>query len=310
MLSEIRVATLGVRDLAQSREFYEGVFDYVELGRGTVGGPGFENLWQLPTSVNGEVLVLGPEGSTSGLVRLVQFDRPGELYWGDYSNKQDYGHFALNIRVPKIQPALAAVTEFGGSRRSGPTHWTVMPDLSAWDSLSYDPDKILLDIFELEPGPGSTLHDYDGRPSSLQTIAFHSSDAKRTARFYAALGFRPLYDKLLEGMESFFQLPEGTNLHNINMMHPDAPAVGRFEIAEYVGLPGRSPRDRAVPPALGILSVSLETDDLDATEALMQSIGAEPASSRVEVDMPELGAVAARSYFGPDDEVLEIFQRQ
>lgn len=310
MITEIRVATLGVRDLRRSRDFYAAAFGYVEHAAGTVGGPAFGQLWSMPEGMTGEVLVMGPEGATSGLVRLVQFDRPGELYWGDYSAKQDYGHYALNIRVPEIRAAMTAIRSNGGRAKSEPTHWTVTPQLSAWDSLSFDPDGIILDVFQLEPAPGSLLSDYDGRPSPLQTVAIHVSDARRSAMFYAALGFRPFYDKLLENMEGFFRIPEGTGLHNINMMKPEAPDVGRMEIAQYVGWPGRSQRDRAVPPALGILSASLETDDLAATEALLHSIGAEPAGERVEVDMPGLGTIAARAYYGPDDELLEFFQRR
>ena len=309
MITEIRVATLGVKDLAAAQRFYEAAFDYVVHDTGTVSGPAYRELWQLPEGTSGQVAVVGPEGATSGLVRLVQFDQPGELYWGDYSSMQDYGHYALNVRVPEIRAAMAAIRDNGGRAKSEPTHWTVMPTLSAWDSLSYDVDGIILDVFQLEPAPGSVLADYDGRPSSLQTVAIHSSDARRSASFYGALGYRPLYDKVLEGMESFFQLPEGTNLHNINMMMPTAPEVGRLEIAQYVGFPGSSQRDRAVPPALGILSVSMETDDLDGTEALLKSIGGEPIGERVEVDIPGLGPVVARSYFGPDDEAIEFFAR-
>ena len=91
MITEIRVATVAVRDLTASRSFYERAFSYVEIGSGTVGGPAFEALWQMPAGLSGEVLVLGPEGATSGLLRLVQFDQPGELYWGDYGSKQDLG---------------------------------------------------------------------------------------------------------------------------------------------------------------------------------------------------------------------------
>ncbi|WP_164477820.1 VOC family protein [Nocardioides pantholopis] len=310
MFSEIRVATVGVGDLERSQEFYCATFDYAVLGTGTVSGPAAGQLWGLPEGMSAETVLLGPAGATSGLLRLVQFDRPGELYWGDYSRMQDYGHYALNVRVPEIQSAVAAIRAHGGSSRSGPTHWTVTPDLSAWDSLSYDPDRVLLDVFELEPAPGSLLAEYDGRPSPLQTVAIHSSDARRSALFYAALGMRPLYDKVLREMESFFGLPAGTELHNINMMNPAAPDLGRLEIAQYVGFPGRSQRDRAVPPALGILSAALETDDLAAAELLLQAIGAEPAGERVELDLPGLGTVATRSYFGPDDERLEFYERR
>jgi catechol 2,3-dioxygenase-like lactoylglutathione lyase family enzyme len=310
MISEIRLATVGVADLAAAERFYAGVFDYVVHDRGTVGGPAFKELWLMPEGLGGEVLVMAPEGATSGFLRLVQWDQPGELYWGDYSRMQDYGHYALNMRVPDIEAYVEALETYGGRRRSGPHYWTVNESLSAWDSLSYDPDGNLVDAFQLEPGPGSVFEGYDGRPSNIQTIAVHSSDAKRTAMFYAALGFRPLYDKLLVDMEHFFNLPQGTNLHNINMMMPSAPEIGRLEIAQYVGWPGESQRDRAVPPALGILGAAFETDDLDATEALLKSIGAEPAGERVELEVPGPGAVVARSYFGPDDELLEFYQRR
>ncbi|MQW76817.1 hypothetical protein GHK92_13120 [Nocardioides sp. dk4132] len=310
MISEIRVATVGVSDLERSRRFYAESFDYVELGAGRLSGEALGHLWGLPADMSADTVLLGPEGATSGLLRLVQFDRPGELYWGDYSAMQDYGHYALNVRVPEIQAAVHAVRTNGGSAKSGPTHWTVTPDLSAWDSLSYDPDRVLLDVFELEPAPGSLLADYDGRPSALQTVAIHSSDARRSAQFYAALGMRPLYDKVLHEMEAFFGLPEGTGLHNINMMNPQAPDLGRLEIAQYVGFPGRSQRDRAVPPALGILTASFETDDLSAAELLLQAIGAEAAGERVELHLPGLGPVAARAYFGPDGERLELYERR
>lgn len=309
MITEIRVANLGVRDLAAAQRFYEVVFDYVPRAGGTLGGPAFEQLWQLPAGDSAETVLMGPASATSGMVRLVQFGRPGDLYWGDYSAMQDYGHYALNVRVPEIRAAMSAIRGNGGRAKSEPTHWSVTPTLSAWDSLSYDVDGIILDVFELEPAAGSILSEYDGRPSALQTVAIHSSDARRSAVFYAALGFRPMYDKVLENMESFFQLPPGTSLHNINMMMPAAPEVGRLEIAQYVGWPGTSQRERAVPPALGILGVCLETDDLAMTESLLHSIGAEPVGDRVEAEMPGFGSVAARAYFGPDDEVLEFFQR-
>jgi catechol 2,3-dioxygenase-like lactoylglutathione lyase family enzyme len=167
----------------------------------------------------------------------------------------------------------------------------------------------VLDVFELEPAEGSAMADYDGRCSPLQTVALHTSDARRSARFYAALGFRPWYDKLLENMESFFKLPPGTALHNINMVMPGQESVGRIEIAQYVGFPGHSLRNIAVPPNTGILGISLETSDLIATHRLLNSIGAEAVSPIVQTEMAPIGPMQAMSYFGPDDELLEFFQR-
>ena len=309
MISEVRMATVAVEDLAAAREFYEKTFDYELLGEGTVAGPRYESLWNMPAGLKGRCAVVGPPGAATGLLRLVQFDQVGERIWGDYSTPQNYGHYALNIRVPEIQPAVERIRANGGRTKSEPTHWKVSPEVSAWDSMSYDPDGVILDVFELELAEGSMLADYDGRCSGLQTVALHSSDARATARFYAALGFRPWYDKLVENMESFFQLPEGTGLHNINMVMPGA-SIGRIEIAQYVGWPGQSQRQMAVPPNLGILSISLETNDLPGTADLLHSIGAEARSETVEVEMAALGGVRARTYYGPDDEALEFFERR
>ncbi|HPF26839.1 MAG TPA: hypothetical protein P5528_04990 [Steroidobacteraceae bacterium] len=309
MISEIRLATAAVRSLSASLKFYQDTFDYVCHGEGVAAGAAFETLWQMPPGLTGSYVVLGPRGASTGLLRLVQFDQPGVAIWGDYSHPENYGHYALNIRVPELTSAIDRILANGGRAKSAPTHWTVSPELSAWDSLSYDPDGILLDVFQLEAAPGSLMADYDGQCSGLQTIAMHVSDARSAARFYAALGFRPWYDKLLENMESFFKLPEGTALHNINLVMPGNSSIGRIEIAQYVGFPGKSLRHVAVPPNIGILSISMESQDLAGTISLLHSIGAEPCGATVEVNAAMLGKVRARSYFGPNDEVLEFFQR-
>jgi catechol 2,3-dioxygenase-like lactoylglutathione lyase family enzyme len=309
VISEIRMATVAVSDLARSRAFYENTFDYIFLGEGTAAGPDFEALWNMPADLTGNFVVLGPEGATTGLLRLVQFDQPGTLIWGDYSTPQNLGHYALNIRVPEIQSAMDRLQQNGGRAKSKPNYWTVSPEVSAWDSLSYDPDGVIVDVFELEVAPGSLLADYDGRCSALQTVAMHVADANRSARFYAALGYRPMYDKLLEGMEDFFKLPQGTALHNINLIMPGDSTIGRIEIAQYVGWLGESQRDAAVPPNLGILSLAMETDDLTAAANLLHSIGAEACSDSVELETAAFGSVKARTYYGPDGEVLEFFER-
>ncbi|MFC6152345.1 VOC family protein [Nocardioides yefusunii] len=308
-ISEVKVATVGVTDLEASVAFYSGCFDYVEHGRGPISPEETAQLWGGATDLVGEAVVLGPAGGTTGLVRLVHYPESKPLYWGDYSRLQDLGHYALNIRVPEINAAMAAVAAHGGKTRSGPTHWTVTPDLSAWDSLSWDPDGILVDVFQLEPGPANPLADYDGRPTGLQTVCLHSANANASARFYAALGLRPLYDKLLERMEDFFHLPDGVGLHNINMMHPDRNDSGRVEIAQYVGFEGDDQRHLAVAGTAGILSLAFETTDLDATTVLLKAIGTETAGDEIEVDQVGFGRVRVRAWFGPDGERVEFFQR-
>lgn len=307
MTSELRVTTVGVDDLERSCAFYTETFGYLRQGEATVRGPGVERAWRMPGGLTGRTAVLGPAGART-LLRLVSFDAPGESIWGDYSRAQDYGHYALNISVDRLEPTIERLRRAGGRSKSRPTRWTVTPDLSAWDSLSHDPDGVLLDVFHLEPSAGSALAGPGGRPGELQTVAVHSANARASAEFYRALGFETLYDTVIEDMESFFELPPGTGLHNINMYRPGAPVNGRVEIAQYVGFPGRRQCHRAVPPNTGILSVSMRTEDLENTAGLLVGLAAEPVCEPVELDLPPYGPALVQPFFGPDGEVLEFYQ--
>ena len=308
MFSELEVTTVAVSDLQASIDFYCGVFGYGADGTVTLSGPDLERVWQMPAGTRAECAVLGPPGSTTGLLRLVSFDQKGERIWREYERRQDYGHYALNIRVADIAAVLDRIAAHGGQRRSGPTRWSPSPQLPAWDSLSYDPDGVLLDVFQIDAAADSPLADFDEDCSEIQTVAIHVSEARKSATFYGALGYVELYDKLVEGLEEFFGLPAGTALHNINLYVLDQPACGRVELAQYVGFPGRQQRERAVPPNLGILSASIRTDDLTAAATHLRALGAEPVSEAAQLDLPPYGPARVQGYFGLDGEVLELFQ--
>lgn len=308
MFSELQVTTLAVSSLRRSIEFYHDVFGYVAGSQKSLSGPELERVWQMPSGVRAQCAVTGPPGATTGLLRLVSFDSPGERIWGDYSRRQDYGHYALNIRAADLDAVLDRVEAAGGRRRSGPTAWNPSPQLPARDSLSYDPDGALLDIFQIDAAPDSPLAAFDQDCSAIQTVAMHVSDARGSAEFYGSLGYLELYDKLVEHMEGFFGLPEGTALHNINLYVPDEPACGRVELAQYVGFPGQQQRPRAVPPNLGILSASMRTGDLTAAAARLHDLGAEAVSEPARLDLPPYGPADVQAFFGLDGEVLELVQ--
>ena len=310
MFSELQVTTVAVSDLDRSVDFYSHVFGYTALGEATLSGSAVESVWQMPAGMQAHCVVVGPSGDTTGLLRLVSFTEKGEQIWGQYERRQDYGHYALNIRAADLDSTLDRITSAGGRRRSGPTRWSPSPQLPARDSLSYDPDGVLLDVFQIDATPDSPLASFDREHSGIQTVAMHVSDARSSAKFYTALGYVELYDKLVEGMETFFGLPAGTALHNINLYVPGQPASGRVELAQYVGFPGRQQRDRAVPPNLGILSASMRATDLAAAAAQLIELGAEPVSEPAQFVAPPYGQARVQAFYGIDGEVLELVEPQ
>ena len=311
MISEIRIVTLSVADLERSARFYKQALGYVELGGGKLAGDALEKAWRMPPGLTGRFLMLGAPRKASGLLRLVRFDRPGERIWGDYSRIQDLGHYAVNFRVRDLKAQWPGFIEAGAKAKSEPTFWKVNEDISAWDSQCFDPDGVLLDIFEVQGNlDQSPLGQQTAEASEVQTMAIHVADMAKSKAFYTGIGYDVLYDKVIENMESFFGVPKGTNLHNVNLIMPAGSPNGRVELAQYVGYPGRSLRDRAVPPNLGILSISFETDDLAAAGRLAEEVGGEAIGGPVELPVPPFGNVTFRTFFGPDGETLELFERR
>lgn len=308
MVSEVRAVTVSVRDLERSLEFYENAFGYRVLAQGTLPVDELRKSWRMPSDLRGEYAVVGPGTAETGLLRLVSFSSAGVSIWGDYSRIQDYGHYAINFRALDVHRTWEKLCAAGARPKSPPKYWTVNEQISAWDSMCFDPDGVLLDVFQVEGQVLETLGEQEAEVSEVQTMAIHVSDMAQSVDFYSGLGFSVLYDKVVDGMENFFGLPRGTKLHNVNLMMPGSSPNGRVELAQYIGFPGRSIGDRAMPPNLGVLTMSFESGDIgeDLQRAVM--LGGSQIADPVEVELTPWGKVRAVVCLGPDGEAVELYQ--
>ncbi len=112
---------------------------------------------------------------------------------------------------------------------------------------------------------------------------------------------------MIEHLWTFLGLPQGTKLHNINLIMPGDRPNGRVELVEYVGLPGRSLKARTAPPGRGPLMMSMQVTNLDPASDRLKGLGAKPIGT-ARYDSPPFGTVSAATFFGPSDEVIEIFE--
>jgi predicted enzyme related to lactoylglutathione lyase len=304
-ISEIACATLGVRDVRATSAFYRDVFNYEPLAAGEVDA-GLAALWQVPAGVRARYALLARAGATRGHLRLVGCDPCGDHAWGGYERFYDYGHYAVNIRVPDIRSHWTRIIGAGAKPKSGPTHWVVEAGMEAWDSLSWDPDGTLLDAYTISGRP-DVFKDLKGRASEIETVAIHVGDADRAKRFYTALGYSTFFDRRIDDLGAFFHLPEGVVLRDVNLYKPELSGIGRIEIVQYEGLPGLPVGPRARPPQRGILSVSFEAEDLEAVASLVRDHGGAVETAPQRVNLPGVGPADALRASGPDGEGLEFY---
>ena len=311
MFSEIKLVTLGVGDLDRSIAFYADAFGFEEISRTRVNHEAVSEAWRIPHGVGGRFAILGIQGIESGMLRLVEWTPSGAHVWAKPARLQDLGPYAVNFRVKEINTAWDLLGQSGAREKSKPMYWEVEQNIAAWDSQSYDPDGTLLDVFqvvgEIERTLGPFAHGHDA--TEVQTLAIHCSDARRSEAFYRGLGFEPLYDRVIENLSDFLGLPKGTKLHNINLIMPGGRPNGRVELAQYIGRPGRSLKARTAPPGRGPLMMSLRVDNLDLASARMKTQGARLIGP-ARYNSPPFGDVTAATFFGLDDEVIELFETQ
>jgi len=305
--SEIATVTQSVRDLARTRHFYASVFGYVPMASGPVP-PEAAAAWKAPAGCRAEYVVLGRPRSRRGLLRLVAFDRPGEPIWGTYERPQDYGHYATNYRVPSVHATWEKLVAAGVKPKSPPTHWHVDETMAAWDSQCWDLDGTLLDVYQMEGRP-DLFPDLGGDAAGeIETMAIHVESADRSRRFYEAIGYTLLFDKTIDDLGAFFHLPQGVALRDVNLYKPDRSPIGRIELVELVGHPGRPVRERAVPPNHGILSLSFVAGDLGAVREAVARGGGEATTPDYRTAAPVFGPARAFNAVGPDGEALEFIQ--
>jgi catechol 2,3-dioxygenase-like lactoylglutathione lyase family enzyme len=305
--SEIRMASISVADLDAAVHFYQQCFHFAVLGSGE-GSAAFLRAWQTPPGLAARYVVLGREGAHTGLLRLVEFSQRGEPIWDDEMRRGDHGFRALNFRVADLSVAWPSLLAAGAVPCAEPTWWEVTTELRARDSQCLDPSHVLLDVFETR-GREDVFPRLDAGTCDLETVAVQVANAERATRFYAALGFEPLFDRTIVDMPQFFRLPAGTVLRDINMIQRGRTHVGRIELVELAGRAGVSLRERARPPNLGIFGISIETQSLGAAESRIRDHGLELIAGPLVTLTPPFGRVHSFTCYGPDGEMLAFFQR-
>jgi catechol 2,3-dioxygenase-like lactoylglutathione lyase family enzyme len=306
VISEIRFVTIGVADLERSALFYARAFGYQVLGGGEPAEP-LRRAWKLPSGVAAAYRVLGLPETPTGRLRLLAVDAPGEPVWGSYERVHDLGHYALNVRVRDAGRGWDRLLDAGAEPKSPPHRWRV-GEIVVRDSQCYDPDRVLLDVFEVERGAGD-LGEQVAEASEVQTVALHVADARRSQAFYEGLGFSTFYDEVLAGLEDFLGLPPGTRIHNLNLRQSAGSVNGRIEIVQYLGLPGEPLGERARPPRRGLLSISLATDDLERARRQVRRLGGREDAPPVDAVLAPIDAVRLATFSGPDGESLEIYEQ-
>lgn len=306
-ISEVRSVSLGVRDLDRSLDFYRNALGYRLIERADIDA---DLARWLRSPCGGEVAVIAADDSGLGRLRLIASDAVGEPLWNKDNLLCASGYYALNFRARDVHVLLPRIFSAGGTGPDHPSHWEVSESIAVDDSITQDPDGHRLDIFAYTRG-GDLRGPLDTDVSVLQTIALATRDLPRSRAFYEALGFRTLFDRVLDfdELSTLLGVSGPVRIHNVNLMKDGNIVPGRVEMFAYldVDAPEIALAPRAHPPNIGIHAMTLQTDDVVVATHLLVAAGALPLLA-MEIELPGFGACSGAVFAGPDGETIEVVQ--
>ena len=314
LVSEVRIVNLSVGSLDSALGLYSSVLGLGIVARGELPGE-LSAPWRIPPGMGGEMALLAAGAERTGMLRLVEFDAPGDLIRTEADQLSGNGFWALNYRVHDIRELLPRMMEAGVTGTGEAKNWSITDEVEVWDSISTDPDGVHLDVYSYERGAELRGGELVGPISALQTIAMCVHDLARTRLFYEGLGFEVLWERTIAGLEDMLQIPAGITLHDANLVRDPTIMPGRVELFQFldtgvVPLPDPDPvTNRAVPPARGILSVSMETPDLEEASRLVTGLGGTTIAGPVDAHVAGMGPMRISTFLGPEGECVEIYQR-
>jgi catechol 2,3-dioxygenase-like lactoylglutathione lyase family enzyme len=314
LLSEVRYVVVGVSDLTKSASFYADSLGYTVMASGRFSS--HDDLTDLTRNVNdlaGQWAMIAADNSGLGMIRLQSFECPTHTLWNEQNRLCGVGYYAVNVRAQDVRSVLARVLAAGGTGPREPTVWDVSESVRVSDSMTQDIDGIHLDVFSYDRG-GELRGPLVTPVSVVQTVALATDDISRSRRFYEGLGFEELFDRVLDFPElaTLLGSESAIRIHNVNLMKDGHIVPGRIEMFRYLDVdPPQASINLhrvAVPGAIGIVAVGLETDDLAAAGMLLEGLGGS-LSRHLTVDLPGFGRCHAARAHGPDGETIELFQR-
>lgn len=311
LLSEVRLATIGVSQLDRAIAFYQDALDYRLLDKGRVD-PAIAPLWQFDPNLALNYAVMAADDTGRGRIRLVAGSNGGIPIWTVSDRMSATGIYALNFRCQNIHQQLERIRAAGGEAGEQPHFWEVSEEVHVYDSMSSDPDGTQLDLFSYTRG-GELRGPLDTPVSVVQTVALAVADVETSRAFYRAMGFVELFDRKLdfEGLGDMLGVDGPVRIHNVNLIKAGQEVCGRVEMFAYLDtdLPAPQPLTAvAVPPNHGLLSFSMFTTDADRVLPVLQALGGTLVARAQGVALPGFEPSKVCILMGPDGERIELVE--
>lgn len=270
-LSSWTSVTVGVADMETALELWVNHFGLEVEQRRMGPDPDLAALWNLqPDDIQAQVLLRTPD-QIMGKLHLVQFSRPqapvrrgAEVF--DLVPKN------LDVYVEDLPKRFEMLKASGYQFRNDIYSEITAPSGTTFREIHLlghdDVNIVLLEVV-------GDSHEYSARGfSGIGPLIIIVADAPREKRFYReGFGMEKLSDNILEGpeIERMVGLPPGAAL-DVSIWGAASQPLGKMEVIDYRGVESTNLYPKARAPALGILHITYQTDQLKTLEQKLMTL--------------------------------------
>ena len=309
-----RETVVSVTDLDEMVAFYMGVLGWEVRASGTVD-PAQIMAWSLPGGASARFALVGNPGSSSGYVRIVDFDGVEQRRVREHDQAWETGGiYNMNVRVTDMEDIARKVTAAGWQAPSAPVTFTFGPFIvKEW--IPRHRDGVRMAFIERVQPP---IEGFPNLVTSSRT--FNSTqmvtDMDQARAFYqGVLGFetylvsRAASKEPGEHVLGMSREQMTSVVRDVWIVNPrGAPNEGSVELIEYEGASGRDFSQYASPPNLGNLILRYPVPDLDALVAYLAQHDVPPLYAPTTRQLAPYGQVRITAIRAPDGAMLEFFQ--
>ena len=311
-------AVISVGDLDAANETWQTVGGYEVICDGPVESD-LAAFWGLPADTPMHEVVLRKGSGNRGLVRLVQIYGLPQVQIRSSGLPWDHGgFFDLYIYVDDVDLVFEQLRDRGWQGYNDPVHYT----LQAFDideSIMRGPNGEALCLMQRNAPP------YDQAAAGSESgmgwpfnTAMIVADYEANAHFFAqVLGWNVhLNGRSTTPAPGFNPTGIPANLASSSPRRFAAYAPhetdrnGSLQILMAEGLTGRDFRDRAEPPNLGILTMRVPVDDVDALARRVDSKEYPIHVPVTALTLPPYGTVKMMALKAPNGARIEFFEQQ
>ena len=298
---------VSVRDMDESLAFYRDWVGMEVVAEQHLDSEKIRHLWNLTSGIRARAVFLKNEEQPT-MLELIEFQPPSKRAIRQGARHWDYGFYDTGFMVKDLDKTYQDLIGKGFTFVSPPISYK--PDWTTFnvkEAILIGPNDMPVAHIELLTSPEVDIKRDYGR---LSHVAQMVEDMDEVIRFYRdILGLQLISDvSVSRGLvDDVLTLPPGTDVRL---------AFVRKENSQYAGveflafsLKGKSLASAAKPPNFGLFMISFETNDLSGLMEQCKNEKVTILSGPVELETGPHGSIRAITVEGPNQEMLEFFEK-